>query len=67
MIPQERYIHRAGGGRFPQSDDIIFSVGNALGFNMNDALFGCFTGLGGRDDPVLENADGPVTCRLLVR
>jgi len=67
MIPQERYIHRAGDGRFLQSDDIIFSVGNAPGFNMNDALFERFTGLDGRDDPVLENAGGPVTCRLLVR
>jgi len=42
-------------------------VNNIRGFRMRNALGKVFTGLDGRDDPVLENANGPVSCRLLVR
>jgi hypothetical protein len=34
---------------------------------MQNALCQHFTGLAGRDDYVLEDANGPVSCRLLVR
>jgi hypothetical protein len=33
---------------------------------MGDALRKTFTGLDGRDDPVLEDAAGAISCRLLV-
>ena len=48
-------------------EEITFSVGNAPGFNLHAALAQVFTGLNGRDDPVLEDANGPVSCRILVR
>lgn len=33
---------------------------------MGDALRKVFTGLDGRDDPVLQEATGAISCRLLV-
>jgi len=65
-IPQRRYTPR-GDGLPPRSGEITFSVNNARGFNMHDAFRQHFTGLDGRDDSVLEDANGPVSCRLLVR
>jgi len=67
-IPQRRYAQRGGGTRsLSRLGEAGFSVNGARGFNMQSALDQFFTGLDGRDDPVLENAGGPVSCRLLVR
>lgn len=41
-------------------------MNNVPGLNMKNAFGQIFTGLDGRDDFVLENAKGPVSCRLLV-
>lgn len=51
---------------FLQSQRIPFSVNGVPGFNMQRALDQVFVGLDKRDDPVLENANGPASCRLLV-
>ena len=37
-----------------------------LGINIGAALRKEFTGLDGRDDPVLHEAAGAISCRLLV-
>ncbi|KAF9649579.1 hypothetical protein BDM02DRAFT_3186208 [Thelephora ganbajun] len=64
-IPQERYTQRKRDRSFLQLREITFSVNNIRGFSMQNAFGRVFTGLDGRDDPVLENANGPVSCRLL--
>lgn len=66
-IPQKKYTQRTGDKSFSQLGEITFSVNNVRGINMRNALSRIFTGLHGRDEPVLENANGPVSCRLLVR
>ena len=67
-IPQTTYTQRKGDRSFLQPQEISFSVNNIRGFNIGDALGKLFTGLDGRDEPVLEDANGPaVSCRLLVR
>lgn len=65
-IPQERYTQRRGERYISQQEDIGFSVNGARGFNMESALAQRFRGLDGRDDTVLKDANGPVSCRLLV-
>ena len=65
-IPQPRYPSRTGDMAFLQSRRVTFSVNGVPGFNMQRALDQAFVGLDGRDDPVLENANGPASCRLLV-
>lgn len=47
-------------------EGFTFSVNRVAGFNMQLALDQNFVGLDDRDEPVLENANGPVSCRLLV-
>ena len=66
-IPQRQYTPRAGDTSFLQSQRVTFSANGVPGFNMQCALDQVFVGLDGRDDPVLENANGPASCRLLVR
>jgi hypothetical protein len=66
-IPQERYIPKMGDKSFLRLQGVTFSVNETLGFNMKRALDQNFRGLDGRDRPVLEDANGPVSCRLLVR
>ena len=65
-VPQKRYTQRNGVRPFAQLGEITFSTNKVPGFSMANALGRVFTGLDGRDDPVLENANGPVSCRLLV-
>jgi len=48
------------------SDPIPFSVNGRPGINVGDALRKEFTGLDGQDDPVLDEAAGAISCRLLV-
>lgn len=65
MIPQPQYTSRTRDMSFLQLRRITFSVNGTPGFNLRSALEREFVGLDGRDDPVLENANGPVSCRLL--
>jgi hypothetical protein len=65
-IPQRRYATRTGDTSLLQSHVVPFSVNGVPGFNMKRAFDQVFVGLDGRDDPVLENANGPASCRLLV-
>ena len=66
-IPQKVY----DGGRkqwyFTPSPPISFSVNGFPGVNMGDAFHNTYTGLDGRDDLVLQDAGGAISCRLLVR
>ena len=66
-IPQKRYTQRNGNKSCLRLEEISFSIGNTPGINLRAALAQVFTGLDGRDDPVLEDANGPVSCRILVR
>ena len=52
---------------FLQLQGVNFSAEGIPGFNMQRALDRDFTGLDGAGDPVLEDAKGPITCRLSVR
>jgi len=65
MIPQLKYALTKGKRSFRQLQAVTFSVGGVPGFNMQCALKRTFKGLDGRDDSVLEKANGPVSCRLL--
>jgi hypothetical protein len=67
MVPQRRYDHGKKQWDFNQLESISFSVDGRPGINMGDALQKTFTGLDGRDDPVLTDAAGAISCRLLVR
>lgn len=66
-IPQQKYTTQVGNRSFLQPQAVTFSVDGVPGFNMQRALGRAFAGLEGSDSPVLENATGPVLCRLLVR
>jgi len=66
-LPQETYTSGTKDGSFSRRKGVTFGVNKSRGFNMQDALNKLFTGLDGRDDHVLEDAGGPVSCRLLVR
>lgn len=66
-IPQQQYTPRMRDRSFLQLQRIAFSIDGVPGFSIQRALDQVFVGLDGRDDPVLENASGPVSCRLLVR
>lgn len=48
------------------SGPVSFRVGGSSGINLGVTLRKTFTELGGRDDPVLQEAAGAVSCRLLV-
>jgi len=66
-IPQEVYNHGRKQWGFTPSEPILFPVNGCPGLNMGDALRKRFTGLDGRDDLVLQDARGAISCRLLVR
>ena len=66
-LPLKRYTPGTKDRSFSRREGITYSVNKFRGFNMQHALAGLFTGLDGRDDYVLEDAKGPVSCRLLVR
>jgi hypothetical protein len=65
-IPQRNYNHGKRQWNFERSEPVSFSVNGRLGVNMGDALRKAFAGLDGRDDPVLQNAAGAISCRFLV-
>jgi len=66
QIPQRRHDNGRQQRGFKPSDPISFSINGRRGINLGDALSQKFEGLDGRDDPVLEGASGPISCRLLV-
>jgi len=51
---------------FERSESINFNVNGRPGVNVGDILRKEFTGLDGRDDPVLREAASAISCRLLV-
>lgn len=65
-VPQRVYEHGRRQWDFRQSEPISFSVGGLRGINMGEALRKQFTGLDGRDDSMLQNTTGTISCRLLV-
>jgi hypothetical protein len=67
MIPQKPYGRRQNHRNFVPLESIYFSVNGHPGMNMGDAFRKMFTGLDGRDDPVLQDASKVISCRLLVR
>ena len=64
-IPQRPYERKRWD--FTRLKDVSFEVNGFPGVNMGDALRGIFTGLDGRDDPVLQDASSAISCRLWVR
>ena len=66
-VPQRSYDHGRKQWNFKRLESISFSVDGRPGINIGDALRKTFTGLDGRDDPVLTDAAGAISCRLLVR
>lgn len=65
-VPQRDYNHGRRQRNFERTDPISFNVDGHPGINMGDALRKMFTGLDGRDDPVLRDAGGAISCRFLV-
>ena len=65
-IPQRIYDHGRKQLNFNPLEPISFSMNGRPGINMGDALRKAFTGLDGRDEPVLPDAAGAISCRLLV-
>lgn len=66
-VPQMAYGRGRRQWDFNQSKPISFSVNGRLGINMRDALRKHFVGLDGRDNLMLQNAAGAISCRFLVR
>jgi len=66
-IPQELYGHGKKQWDFTPSGSISFSVNGFPGVNIGDALHNKFTGLDGRDDLMLQDANSAISCRLSVR
>ena len=66
-IPQNVYDYGWKQLDFRPSDPILFRVNGYPGVNMGDALRKKFTGLDGRDDLILQDAQDVISCRLWVR
>jgi len=66
-IPQKTYDHGRKQWNYTPSECISFGVNGRPGVNMGDALRKRFTGLDGRDDPVLRDAGKVISCRFSVR
>ena len=47
-------------------ETVSFSVSGRPGINLGDALRKTFDGLDSRDDPVLQDASGAISCRFMV-
>jgi len=65
-IPQERYSNGRHQHGFKPLESISFSTNGLVGINLVDALRKNFTGLDGRDDPMLQGGPGGISCRLSV-
>ena len=66
-IPQKVYDYGKKQWNFRPSKPILFHVNGYPGVNMGDALRKKFTGLDGRDDLILQDAQDAISCRLWVR
>jgi len=66
-IPQRPYDHGRKQWDFTPLESVSFSTNGRLGVNMGDARRKKFEGLHGRDDIVLQDAGGTVSCRFSVR
>jgi len=64
-VPQRDYDQRRKQWSFKQLEPISFSVDGRPGVNMGDALQKKFENLDGRDDPMLQNTSGAISCRFL--
>ena len=64
-IPQTIYDKKQWD--FRPSEPILFHVNGRPGVNMGDAFRKKFTGVDGRDDIVLQDTPGAISCRLWVR
>jgi len=65
-IPQRIYDHGHKQWSFKPLEPIPFSTNGRPGANLGNALRKIYTGLDGQDDPMLQNAAGVISCRLLV-
>jgi hypothetical protein len=65
-IPQNVYEHGKKQWDFQPSEPVLFYVNGCPGINMGDALRKKPTGLDGRDDLVLQDAQDTVSCRYWV-
>jgi len=65
-IPQRSYDHGRKQWSFKPLEPISFSTNGRPGVNLGNALRKIYTGLDGQDDPMLQNAAGVISCRLLV-
>jgi len=65
-IPQRSYDHGRKQWSFKPLEPIPFSTNGRPGINLGNALRKIYTGLDGQDDPMLQNAAGVISCRLLV-
>ena len=64
-IPQDLY--HAKRWNFTQLEPILFQADEFPGVNMGEALSQNFASLQGRDDPVLQEVQTPISLRLWVR
>ena len=65
-VPQRLYDHGRRQWDFERLEPVFFSVNGIPGINLGHALRKQFTGLDGRDDPVLQGTTGVISCRLMV-
>jgi len=65
-VPQKSYDHGRKQSNFKRLKPVSFGVGGRPGVNLGNALRKEFVGLDGRDEPVLQDAAGAISCRLLV-
>jgi len=65
-IPQRVYDYGQKQRDFIPSESIYFGVNGRPGVNMGDALSKRFAGLDSRDELVLQDASGAISCRFSV-
>ena len=65
-VPQRSYDHGRKQWSFKPSEPIPFRTNGRPGISLRDALRKKFADLDDRDDPMLRDARGAVSCRLLV-
>ena len=65
-VPQRDYDQGRKQWCFKPLKPISFSVGGRPGVNIREALRKEFENLDGRDDPVLQDSSGAISCRFMV-
>lgn len=65
-VPQRDYDQGRKQWSFKRLEPITFSTGGRPGVNLGDALRKKFENFDGRDDPVLQDTSGTISCRFLV-